>query len=333
MIKHFLAPSMLLFLIACKPAIKAPDVSHIEVDPALIRFEQEMFSDSNNIDLILNNLQNKYPEFTDVFLHRIIADPQYGNDVILSASHFVSDSFIRGLYTDCQTLYLDFSKQEQQIKDALRYFKHYFPEKPIPDIYTCITGFDYGSFTVGDDILSISLDFYLGDNYPSYHPDIFPAFIVRTMTEDYLVSKSIQALVANYVGETTGARLLDYMIRNGIELYIKRKLLPRSTDEIIFEYSSDQLVWLEDNESEIWAHLIQEDLLMSVDYRSFQKIITPSPNVPNMPPDAPGRLGNWIGTRIVTQFMERNPDLSLDELIAMNDAQKILAESKYKPRQ
>jgi hypothetical protein len=292
-----------------------------------------MFSDTNNIDQILHNLQNKYPEFTDVFLHRIIADPQYDNDIVLSASHFVRDSFIRTLYDDCQKAYLDFSKQEQQIKEALRYFKYYFPEKPVPDIYTCITGFDFGSFTVGDDILGISLDFYLGADYPSYHPDIFPAFIVRTMTDDYLVSKSIQALVANYVGETSGTRLLDFMVRNGIELYVKRQLLPQSTDEIIFEYSSDQLAWLENNESEIWAHLIREDLLMSVNYRSFQKIITPSPNVPNMPPDAPGRLGNWIGTRIISQFMERNQDLTLDELISMNDAQKILAESKYKPRQ
>ena len=333
MIKHFIAFSMVMFLIACKPETEAPDVSHIEVNPALIRFEQEMFSDTGNIELIIHNLQNKYPAFTDVFLHRIIADPQYDNDVFLSSKHFVQDSFIFTLYKDCEHLYQDFSKQEQEIKASLRYFKYYFPDKPVPDIYTCVTGFDFGSFTVGDDILGISLDFYLGADYPSYHPDIFPVYIVRTMTEDYLVAKSIQALVANYIGETTGTRLLDYMIRNGTELYIKKKLLPGAPDEIIFEYSSAQLKWLEENESEIWAHLIREDLLMSVNYRSFQKIISPSPNVPNMPPDAPGRLGNWIGTKIVTQFMDRNQDLSLDDLIGIHDAQKILAESRYRPRQ
>lgn len=323
---------ILLIFFSCQND-RIPDVSQINVNPLVIRYEQELFeADTQLIENTLSGLTNRYPEFTDVFLNQIIVDPNYGNDVTASASSFVRDSFIRSLYETCNTKYRDFSKYEHELNEAFRFFKYYFPDKPVPDIYTCLSGFEVGSFTVGDNILGIGLDFYLGPDYP-YHPNLFPAYIQESMTSEYLVAKSIHALVINYVGETQGTRLLDFMIGNGIELYIKKKLLPSTPEEVIYEYSTAQMEWLKSNESQIWAHLIHENLLHSVNYRSFQKIVDPSPNVPNMPPDAPGRLGNWIGAQIVESYMTRNPESTFSELIEINDAQKILTESKYKPRQ
>lgn len=334
MIRHSFAFLFLLFVISCTRQEKAPDVSAISISPQLVRFEQELFEgDTQQLTTLTDQLSVKYPEFTDVFFNRIIANPETDVDITQATRYFVRDSFIQVLYKDCQALYQDFSPFEAQLLQSLKYFKYYFPDKPTPDIYTCITGFEYGSFTIGDNILAIGLDFYLGEDYLNYHPDLFPAYITTTMTKDFLVSKSIQSLIANYLGESKGNRLIDYMIRNGVELFIKKKLLPDAADEVIFEFSSDQLDWLKSNESEIWAYLLQQELLLSTNYRGFQKIISPSPNVPGMPPDAPGRLGNWIGERIVDRFVARNPEISLSELMQMNDAQKIMAESKYRPRQ
>lgn len=325
--------TILLIFFSCQQSDRIPDVSQINVNLSVIRYEQELFeADTLLIDNTLSGLMNRYPEFTDVFLNQIIADPNYGNDVTASASAFVRDSFIRSLYVTSNTKYRDFSTYERELIEAFRFFKYYFPDKPVPGIYTCISGFDVGSFTVGDSILGIGLDFYLGPDFP-YHPGLFPSYIKEFMTSEYLVAKSIHALVINYAGETEGTRLLDFMIGNGIELYIKKKLLPASSDEIIYEYSTAQMEWLKANESQIWAHLIHENLLHSVNYRSFQKMVDPSPNVPNMPPDAPGRLGNWIGAQIIESYMTRNPECTFSELFEIKDAQKILTESKYKPRQ
>ena len=47
--------------------------------------------------------------------------------------------------------------------------------------------------------------------------------------------------------------------------------------------------------------------------------------------DAPGRLGVWLGWRIVESYMEHNEEVSLQELLAEGDAQKILELSFYKP--
>ncbi|MCB0688478.1 MAG: hypothetical protein KDC53_18190 [Saprospiraceae bacterium] len=334
MIKRYFTLIFFIGLLACNQKEPAPDVSNIEITSKLVRFEQELFeSDTQNLQSVIETLTSKYPEFSDIFFNRILADPSTSTNVTETTRYFVRDSFIQALYQDCKQQYGDFSPLFDELKQGLRYFKYYFPDKPIPDIYTCITGFEYGSFTVGDNILAIGLDFYLGANYQNYHPDLFPVYITSTMDRDHLVAKTIQTLITNYWGETRGNKLIDYMVHNGMILYVKKKLLPEVSDEIIFEYSSEQLAWLKANESQIWAYLIEENQLLSTEYRSFQKIISPSPSVPGMPPEAPGRLGNWIGERMVERYMERNPQTPLTALIQLDDGQKIMAESKYKPRQ
>jgi uncharacterized protein YjaZ len=47
--------------------------------------------------------------------------------------------------------------------------------------------------------------------------------------------------------------------------------------------------------------------------------------------DSPGRLGVWVGWRIVDSYMRNNKDVTLCELMNENDAQKILEQSYYKP--
>ena len=47
--------------------------------------------------------------------------------------------------------------------------------------------------------------------------------------------------------------------------------------------------------------------------------------------ESPGRLGTWVGWRIAESYMENHPEVSLQQLMAEGDAQKILEESRYKP--
>jgi hypothetical protein len=50
-----------------------------------------------------------------------------------------------------------------------------------------------------------------------------------------------------------------------------------------------------------------------------------------MPPEAPGRTGNYIGLQIIRQYMERFPNTSLEQLLQLKNAPKILEASKYRP--
>jgi len=44
------------------------------------------------------------------------------------------------------------------------------------------------------------------------------------------------------------------------------------------------------------------------------------------------RLGIWTGWQIVRQYMENHADITLQQLMANNDAQTILNDSKYRPK-
>jgi uncharacterized protein YjaZ len=47
--------------------------------------------------------------------------------------------------------------------------------------------------------------------------------------------------------------------------------------------------------------------------------------------EAPGRIGIWVGWRIVDSYMRHHPEVSIQQLMAESDAQKILEYSYYKP--
>ena len=47
---------------------------------------------------------------------------------------------------------------------------------------------------------------------------------------------------------------------------------------------------------------------------------------------APPRIGYWIGWQIVRQYMNNNPEVTMQQLMDNNDAQQLLAKSKYKPK-
>ena len=47
--------------------------------------------------------------------------------------------------------------------------------------------------------------------------------------------------------------------------------------------------------------------------------------------DSPGRLGTWVGWRIVESYMNNNEQVTIQQLLDNEDAQNILENSKYRP--
>ncbi|MDV7392581.1 hypothetical protein RZS08_14540, partial [Arthrospira platensis SPKY1] len=133
-------------------------------------------------------------------------------------------------------------------------------------------------------------------------------------------------------GQPEGNRLLDHMIHKGKTLYLFDHLLPFASDTVIMEFSPAQLSWCEDNELDMWAHFLREDLLYSSNWQDIRKLVEYSPDSPGMPPEAPGRTGAWLGWQIVKSFMKRNPEVSMQDLLNMKDAQEFLDRSRYRPR-
>ncbi|NJN33978.1 MAG: hypothetical protein HC817_06765 [Saprospiraceae bacterium] len=173
----------------------------------------------------------------------------------------------------------------------------------------------------------------MGAQHPDYllMENIRYDYVRRTLTPEHLAVKALRLHISNMAGEPNGSRLLDQMIHNGKQLFILDQLLPRTPDSLKFGYTASQTQWCKENEAGIWASFLKENVLYETNQKKIAKLISPSPNSPGMPAEAPGETGNFIGWQIVKQFMRREPNTTLTQLIQLRDAQQILEKSKYKP--
>ncbi len=327
-------------LTSCADKEPIPDVSHIEVPVHIRRFEQDLFAiDTSQVAGGIALLQEQYPEFAPLFFKEVIGayDPMLapdGPEVYIRG--LLTHPAVRQLYDTTQIVFADLEPVQQEFGQALKFFKYYFPQQPVPDLTTFISEYTLAAFIYGDNRLAVGLDFFLGADYPyqRYNPGNpnFSRYLVRSFNKDHLVMKALQPLVEDLVGPVPGNRLIDYMVHNGKKLYIMDHLLPFKPDTVIFEYSPAQLQWCFDNERDMWAFFTSEDLLYSTDYVKWRKMVEYSPNSPGMPPEAPGRTANFIGWRIVSAYMKRHPEVSMEQLITLRDAQAILDGSRYKPQ-
>ena len=97
-----------------------------------------------------------------------------------------------------------------------------------------------------------------------------------------------------------------------------------------FRYTSEQMDWVEKNEASIWQYFIEEDLLFSKKESKFRSFINYAPFAKGMPKESPGRVGYYIGYRMVVEYMKNN-NIDLKDLILLTDSRKFLQQSKYKP--
>ncbi len=333
----------ILIISACRldKGKNIPDVSNIEVDLKVNRFEQDFFKlDTNNVSTGIKALEQKYPVFAPIFFENVLVayDKRVapdGHEAYIEG--ILKHKPLRKLDDTCQIVYGDFAGLEQDFVQAFKFYKHYFPEDKTPSsITTFISEFGYGGFIYGEDDLAVGLEFYLGNDFPylKWNPgnSNFSDFLTRSFNKDHMVAKTVSLLVNEKVGSRQGNKLLQMMIINGKKRYILEQLLPHAPDSVIQEYSGEQLIWLEQNEPQIWAHFLEKNLLYSSRLKEIRKYVNPSPHSPGMPKEAPGNTGSWIGYKIIESYMKHHPNTTLQELIDEGHEQKILELSKYKPR-
>jgi hypothetical protein len=81
----------------------------------------------------------------------------------------------------------------------------------------------------------------------------------------------------------------------------------------------------------MWTHLIENKYLFSTDRFMIDKFILDGPYTRDFGRESPGRAAVWIGYRIVSAYMAKNPGINLSALMAEKDYMKILNQSTYNP--
>lgn len=317
-----------------------PNVSAAKTPINIQRFEKELFAaNADNYQQVFADMEAKYGVFFKLFVEQIMRlgdtkDPQKKYQKELFA--FTQNKDIRKLYDTVQIKYADISWLEKDLSQAFAYSQHYLSkQKNVPKVISHISAFGPAAVTYADSIVGINLDMYMGVDFAPYKvvSEQLPYYLRRRCEQSYIIPNTLKAYAQSlYEYNEPSPKLIDAMVHEGKLLYYLDMVLPSAPDSVKIGYTKKQLDWCKKNEPEIWAFLTEKDLLFNNQVREYNKLITESPSISGMPPEAPGRIGIWVGWQMVRRYMQQNPKVSLEELMAMKDGQKILQGSKYKPK-
>ena len=106
----------------------------------------------------------------------------------------------------------------------------------------------------------------------------------------------------------------------------------KSSREVNFSYTNEEYLWCEENEFQIWNFFIENNLIFSNNQNNLRSYLDYSPFAKGMPKESPGRIAYYVGYKIFKKYAEKHKHKTLFELIAETDENKILSESKYRPK-
>lgn len=298
-------------------------------DITIMRYEQDLFNiDQKNMATAFESMYGKYP-------NNIIAEGAWKNQEMLSSiKGFINDPVIKEVYKDTEEKYADMSWFKREMTPALTLYRTHFPNESIPSFCTLVSGIDFQMPSVFgyDTTIFICLDMYLGKDYKHYAQAGMPNFIAARCDKKYMIPDCFtKALVYKHLPDKTLITLLDNIIDAGKRLMFTQTMLPSTSPEDILGYTKEQYKWATDNESAIWHHMIERNMVYNNTDDVIRRMIDETPFTRDFGNASPGRLGWFIGFQIVQSYMKNHPGTTLRDLLKMTDSQKFLKESGYKP--
>jgi len=185
----------------------------------------------------------------------------------------------------------------------------------------------------GSSLAFVGLDNFLGAGYPGYAA--IPGYQRIQMRPDQIPVQFSHAIISNVFGPTQGDEsLLGAMLYYG-KLHLATEALCTNTSTAeVLGFSDEEWSFLLENEAQIWEVLVRERLLFSTDMMVRQRLAEAAPFSKlgtAMDAEIPGRVGQFIGYRMMRSYASKHPNLTLRNLLNIRDARKILRDAQYKP--
>ena len=303
------------------------DVELVRFDKALMNVQEASVAEDIRV------LYDEYPEFMPLWVEDILGIPSSDTAYLVQQlPAFLNDTLYGFKQTNAreQEVFADISDLEESISKAFSRIQWLWPEMEIPTLYLFISGFNAPIY-FGEDLIGIGADMYLGSDYEYYNRVVYD-YQKRTMRKECIPVDVVSAyLFRNLPYTSTKSRLLDQMLYRGKIMYLTAQIFDELQGYEVMGWSKEQWKWCERNEQAIWHLVMDKRDLFKTESLVLTGYLNDGPFTSEISQDAPARLGIWLGWRIAESYMEHNADVSLQELIAEGDAQKILEMRFYKP--
>jgi hypothetical protein len=320
-----------LVFVGCNNNAHDIDIESVEINVEVDRFDKKLFKQP--VEQTINQYKSYNSYFFKIFTEEIIAVGEVSSpNLSQNLYSFVNDAEVFKIYNDVQIEFEDLEPQINEITEALRYYNYHFPNKITPNLITYISGFNYGVLAL-DSNIAIGLDMFLGKDYPYYVNLQFPLYKREKLEKRKMPFAAIEGwLKSEFQLEVQNQSCLSKMVSTGKILYAMDAMFPFGADSMKINYSPRQMQWANENQIAVWTYLIDNNLLYNKNYGETFKLFNDGPFTSMFKLGSAPRIGEYMGWQIIRSFMQNNPDVSLSELMKIEDEQYILVKSNFKPK-
>ena len=308
---------ILLSILSCGEGSKVKlEVRELPVDFELKRFDVAL-ANAGVSDIV--SLKKEYPYF---FSKRY--DQNYWEQKI-------QDTIQQEIQEQVARIFGDITEIEDKLELLFKHVAYYFPEVDVPKTITVATDVDYkNKIILTDSLLFVSLSTYLGSDH--YFYDGIARFHSKNFRKDQIVVDVAHAFAKAKTPPPTSLQFIDHLIYEGKILYVMEQLLPEEPLYEILSYREDELVFAQENEVNIWEYFVSKELLFNTDKKLLSRFVDPAPFSKfylDLDNETPGRIGRYIGYKMVASYMAKNTTPLKSMLL--KDGETLFNNSKYKP--
>ncbi len=320
-------------MLACGKSGKRPffqaDISGLEnVNIRIGRYENMLFG------IKPENLTCEIEPFVEEF-RVFLGDEIYTQEGQQKLLAYITDSLNITLYKDSRKFWQNVGDLEKGLSRAFQYYRYHFPDEEIPQVFTYISGLDYKyPVKYQQNVLVIGVDLYLGMNYNFYSRIGVPKYMRFFMQPSFAIVDVFKELGQKHLRyySTIPESFIDFMIHEGKLLYFLDCMLPTTPDSLKIGYTREQMDWIIKNTGFVWSFFLENQMLYSSDRRAITKFLGDSPFTAPFGNNSPPKTAAYIGWQIVREYMRKNGQVSLPQLLANPNSQEILTKSGYRPK-
>lgn len=323
---------ILLALSSCKVRTDSggsPEEGHISI----VRYDRLLTEYVTfNSTSALQKLNTEHKHITKLLIEDVLSIGHVSEDRINEKlKAFYSDTTLLRVMNDIENRFPDLSDIEKELSKGFKNLHKEAPSIIIPQVYTQISALNE-SIVVGDSLLGISLDKYMGEEYPVY-TNYFYDFQLKSMHPERIPSDCfVFYLLSEYPFPIEiGHNLLNVIIHYGKINYIVKELLGYSSVDRVMGYTEDESKWLLENRQKIWNYMVQTHHIHLRDPMLIRRYTGTVPYISQFGEDAPVQVGIWIGSQIVSAYMKNNKKTTILDLLRMTDYSRMVEHTGYKP--
>ena len=335
--KIFIVHYSLFILLALASCHRAKSCFPQDLEPQsvdMVRFDNALLNvHEATVAQDIRVLYDEYPLFMPVWVEDILGIPSADTAYLEQAlPAFLNDTLYGFKQTNAreQQLFADISDLQSAVNKAFTRIAYLYPDTEIPTLYLFVSGFQTPIY-FGDELIGIGADMYLGSDYDYYNRVVYE-YQKQTMRKECIPVDVISAYLFRTLPYTSAkSRLLDQMLYRGKIMYLTSLIFDELPPYEVMGWTKDQWNWCVRNERAIWHLVMDKRDLFKTESIVLTSYLNDGPFTSEISQDAPGRLGIWLGWRIAESYMAHNDTVTLQQLMAEPDAQKILEQSFYKP--